>query len=363
MKKRFHVFSLPHTATTREYNCCAYTGKVIRFCSMMKSLGHHVTLYAAKDNEAECDELIVCSVPWPIDEYCNAPFEENAPHWKLMNALAIESARLRVQEKDFLCFIGGACQKPIAREFPSNMSVEFGIGYGGTFAPYRVFESYAWMHAVYGQDSGACQANGRAFDEVIPNYFDIRDFPFRPMSQKQKHLLYLGRIIPRKGVQVAIDLIQRCGGKLVIAGPGSMKGVPDPGEIIKGETWVIERVRPVNIQERGVLLSNAKAVIVPTQYIEPFGGVAIESMLCGTPVITTDWGAFTEYVENGVNGYRCRTLSDFCDAWKKINLLDNVDSATIRAKAIKRFSMENVAKQYENYFERLLTLWDKGWYA
>lgn len=57
---RFHVISLPHTQTTKEYINCAYTEKVRRFCIMMKSLGHTVYLYASEDNEAPVDELITC---------------------------------------------------------------------------------------------------------------------------------------------------------------------------------------------------------------------------------------------------------------------------------------------------------------
>ena len=57
---RFHVVSLPHTNTTKDFVWCAYTEKVRRFCNMMKSLGHTVYLYAGTKNEAEVDELITC---------------------------------------------------------------------------------------------------------------------------------------------------------------------------------------------------------------------------------------------------------------------------------------------------------------
>jgi hypothetical protein len=56
--KTFHVVSLPHTQTTLDYEACAYTSKVRKFCNMMKSLGHTVYLYASEDNEADVDELI-----------------------------------------------------------------------------------------------------------------------------------------------------------------------------------------------------------------------------------------------------------------------------------------------------------------
>ena len=47
---RFHVVSLPHTNTTKDFANCAYTEKVRRFCNMMKGLGHTVYLYAGTEN-------------------------------------------------------------------------------------------------------------------------------------------------------------------------------------------------------------------------------------------------------------------------------------------------------------------------
>jgi len=52
----------------------------------------------------------------------------------------------------------------------------------------------------------------------------------------------------------------------------------------------------VGVEERANLLANAQVTLVPTTYLEPFGGVVIESMLAGTPVVTTDFGAFPELV-------------------------------------------------------------------
>jgi hypothetical protein len=55
---RFHVVSLPHTQTTKEFVHCAYTTKVVRFCNMMTSLGHEVFLYSSDDNDAHVTEHI-----------------------------------------------------------------------------------------------------------------------------------------------------------------------------------------------------------------------------------------------------------------------------------------------------------------
>lgn len=339
---RFHVVSLPHTHTTKAFSWCAYTEKVRKFCNMMSSLGHQVFLYANEKNEAVCHEHIVTSHFREENGYI-PQFSPTNNYFLTMNGVTINELEKRLQPKDFICLIGGTAQKPIADAFPNHMTVEFGVGYGGVFAPYRVFESYAWMHTVYGSLYGTHEADGRFYDAVIPNYFEDEDFPYA--KNKGDYYLFIGRLIDRKGYKIASDVCKHLGRKLIIAGSGTP---PEYGEY----------VGVVGPKERGELMSRAIAVFAPTLYIEPFGGVTAEAMMCGTPVITTDWGAFSETVIQGETGFRCRTLQEFVNAAKAAAYLE---SKKIRKYAQQRFSTDSVKYQYEKYFERLLDLWDEGW--
>ena len=313
---------------------------------MMTKRGHEVYLYAGDENEAECTELI--TLVKPENDPVNIPeFSAASPEFLDFNLRCIEEIRPRIQPRDFICIIGGSAQQVIATAFPNHMSVEYGIGYSGTFALYRVFESYAWMHTVYGAHAGnAHDADGFFFDEVIPNYFDVSEFDF--VAEPQEYLVYLGRLIDRKGWQLAVEIAEQAGKQLLIAGAG------DPGDLPAH----CDYVGVVEPKARSILLGNALATIVPSLYLEPFGGVHVESMLCGTPVITTDWGVFTETVTPEV-GRRCRMLREFT---KAVNEVRHLDRAYIRDYAVSRFSTEAVAPMYEAYFERLLTLLDKGFY-
>lgn len=331
---RFHVVSLPHTQTTKAYSACAYTQKVIGFCKMMMGKGHEVFLYSGTMNEAPCTKHI-CVMYYPPKlegHYVNASFDKETDYWKFFNKVAINCIEETIQSKDFICLIAGTCHKPIADAFPEHMSVEFGVGYSGIFSKYKVFESYAWMHCNYGPN-----ADGQWFDAVIPNYLDPIDFTFS--EEKENYYVYLGRKIDRKGYKIAQEVCDKLGKKLIIKGP------PD------------DTIGP---EERSQLLSKAQALFCPTIYIEPFGTVTAEAMMCGTPVITTDWGAFTENNIPDVTGYRCRTFSEFCKATEDVLKLDK---KTIRDYAMSKFSLDVVANQYEQYFNRLNTLWGKGWYS
>lgn len=348
----FHVCSLPHTCATVEYISCAYTAKVINFCRMMKDRGHTVYLYGGEKNEAPCDEHIVC-----VSEadrashvgdrhFTSASFDYNLPFWVNANNRVIEEIKKRASHKDFICVIAGYAQKQIADAFPSMITVEFGVGYGGSFSKYRVFESYAWMHLCYGTSRGGDPhgVDGNWWDVVIPGYLDPNQFPFS--AEKDDYYLFIGRLIDRKGYRIAADVCFDLGKKLVVAGQGD----PPLG---------CEYVGVVGPEERGRLMSRAKAVFVPTIYIEPFGNVNTEAQACGTPVITTDWGAFTETVEDGVTGFRCRTFGEFKRAAQRARELD---PHVIRQRAVEKYSLDTIGKKYEDYFARLLHLWDKGWY-
>ena len=147
------------------------------------------------------------------------------------------------------------------------------------------------------------------------------------------------------------------GNRLYIVGQGSLDN-PDEGLRLGNEKHIVYRPA-VGPKERAELLGNAKAVLMPTYYLEPFGGVNVEAQLCGTPVITSDWGAFPETVLHGVTGYRCRVFEEFCWAIKHI---DNISPQMCRKWAMDNYSMERIGKMYEEYFQRINRLFDSGWY-
>ena len=363
----FHVVSLPHTQTTMEYEACAYTSKTRKFCNMMKSLGHKVYLYASEENEANVDELITIAPKddqqkWFGDNdfkqnFFNLTWNIEDEHWQNTNRRAISQIKKRINKKDFICIIGGVCQKQIADAFPAHMSVEYGIGYEGVFAPFRVYESYSHMHYVQGKLN---DDNGRFYDAVIPNYFEPENFQFK--NKKEDYFLFLGRFIPRKGVEIAVEVTRRLGKRLVLAGQGVSKV---EGNTIYGDDFSVSgdhilHVGHANVAQRSALLRNATATFMATTYIEPFGGVAIESPLCGTPVIATDFGAFAENIQHGVHGYRFRTIGEAVWGAKNVHKLNN---KKIHQYAVENFSVERVKYLYQAYFEQLQTLWEEGFYS
>lgn len=345
---RVHLLALPNAQTTRDYSLDGFAMATIRFAQLLKGLGHTVYLYASEENEAPCDELITCvtkaeqetflgDTPYPYAEMTAA-----SPLFQSVNARMVTAIWVRKEPQDFLCLIGGIAQSAVAASHPDLICVEYSIGYPSSFSDYRVFESCAWQNSTYGRQG---IERGRFFDTVIPCSFDPAEFPYG--HRADDFVLYVGRLQPNKGIGIACDAAKAAGVDLKIIGHG------DPSVITYGEY-----LGPLDMAERNSWMSRAQAVLCPTLYLEPFGCVAVESQLCGTPVISTDFGAFHETVVQGVTGYRCSYFGEFVQAILRAGELDR---AAIRQRAVDTYSIAAVAPLYQAYFERLMLLWDKGW--
>ncbi len=360
---RFHIPGLPHTVTNEKYIHCAFTQKVFKLCSMLTSLGHEVYHYGCEGSNPVCTEHIDVI----DDEYRRKfyPDEWHNTHWnynikddchKLFFDNTVSEIKQRLGKRDFFLASWGWGHKPISDKLGNKvLTVESGIGYKDTYSQYRVFESYTWMAHVYGRgvmnDKGQRKTleNGSYFDAVIPNYFDPNDFDYTP-DEKEDYFLFLGRIIQRKGIDIIYDIVENSDIHVKVAGQGKLP------ENCGGR---IEHVGFADVEKRRGLLRKAKGLLMPTIYLEPFGGVSIESMLSGTPVISSDWGVFSENVLHGITGYRCRTLDHF--VWSVRNI-DNISPEACRDYALSNYRMDRVAKMYQEYFEMLNTLWTQdGW--
>lgn len=371
-KFKFHVLGLSHLPTKPYYNSCAFSQKIIKLCHMLMSLGHEVYFYGAEGSEVECTEFIQIQTlanirkAWGDPEYKGT--EELGYDWRSeygfnfrgetevqMGALkyfavnAVFEIERRAKADHFILLQGGA-HKVISETLGDRymLKVEPGIGYRHCIEKFRAYESFFAMHYSYGMEAerdGEVR-HGRFYDRVIPNYFDLSLYPFS--DKKDDYFCFVGRLVGYKGVHIAVKTAHELKKAIKIAGQGGFESiVPE-----------VEFVGYADSAKRAELLSHAKATFVPTIYLEPFGGVAIESMLCGTPVITTNYGVFPEYVINGFNGYRCNMFYDFVEAGKKLWDFKPEQYKAISDWARERYDMEVLKWEYQTWFSDLYSFYE-----
>jgi hypothetical protein len=245
----------------------------------------------------------------------------------------------RKRPGDFLLLFGGFWHKRIADAHPDMIVVEPAIGYPSSFCNYKVYPSYAFLHRFV-EDSNL-QMN--YYHVVIPHYFDVNDFD--ATQPKEDYFLFVGRLNFDKGITLAIDLAAKVGTRLKVCGQGNLLSL--------GYDTIPEHVDfigYVGVEERKKIMSKAKCLIMPTIYMEPFGCVAIEAMLSGTPILTNDWGGPGENNVHGVTGFKCRTYEQFEWAARNIHL---IDPKNCREWAETNFSFDKVGYMYEEYFQSL----------
>jgi len=361
-KLRFHSLSVPHSVCSTDYVACAYQQKALKFAAMMTQRGHEVFTYGVEGMQTDSTEQVTVvsgdlfQSVYGDHDYRSEFFvyDVEDPVYQTFYRNAIREIAARAEPGDFLLAWWGAGHRPVCDALPNLITVEPGIGYSeGHWARWKIFESYAILHAYYGLHGvGTCTAD--YYNRVIPNYFDLRDFDYAPET-KSDYLLCLGRVYSGKGVDIAIQVARETGCELVIAGQGSVDCL-NQGRL-PGNIHVVGYADRVQRRE---LMSRARGAIIASRYIEPFGGVQVENLLSGTPTITSDWGAFVENNIPGVTGYRCNTFADWCEAWQD---LDQIDPAECRRIAVSRWSFDAVAPQYERYFEDVSNVFSgSGWY-
>ncbi len=345
---RVHLLACPNAQTTRAYELDGFAQMTIRFATLLKRMGHTVYLYASEENEAPCDLHLSCITKAEIatmlgnTPYQAAQFDVGSQMFLTFNARAASMLSQYKQPHDLLATIAGSASFPVSQQHPELLFLEYSIGYRGVMAPYRVYQSHAWRHVVHGFTG--CDG-GREFDAVIPPFFEASEFPF--VARPDPYVVYCGRVVSRKGLATVCDAAKAAGVPLKVMGHG------DPHLVTYGEF-----LGAVPTVERNQILAHATACLMPTQYIEPFGNVCAEAQLCGTPVITTDYGAFTESIEQGVSGFRCTYLGEYVQAIQKAGSLDRY---AIRDRAIRLYSMEAAEASYRAYFYRLNLLRGEGW--
>ena len=185
-------------------------------------------------------------------------------------------------------------------------------------------------------------------DSVIYNGIDLDTIPFSPKASVEAPLLFAGRIAPEKGVEAAIDIAEKAGYRLLIAG-----GIYDrhyyEGRIVPKLRRAGERVTYLGHLDRLALwkiMGRSLGLLFPIEWDEPFGLAAVEAMAAGTPVIAYRRGAAEEIIGHGETGFLVEP-GESAHAAALVDDLFDIPRVRCRAHVEAHFSLERMLDEYE----------------
>ncbi|MBI2019765.1 glycosyltransferase family 4 protein [Candidatus Daviesbacteria bacterium] len=186
----------------------------------------------------------------------------------------------------------------------------------------------------------------------VHNSLDITKMEFNPRGGK--YFTWLGRIIPEKGIAEAIRIAKMAGEQLIFA------GIIEQHNVQSVRYWIqqvkplidgsqIQYLGPADLKLKNKLLGGAKAFLNPLQWEEPFGMVLVESMACGTPLISYNRGAISEVVKHGESGLLVRSRNEM---FRSLDKVGKISRYRCRTHVEEQFSPKSAALKYANIYRK-----------
>jgi glycosyltransferase involved in cell wall biosynthesis len=180
---------------------------------------------------------------------------------------------------------------------------------------------------------------------LIANFIQV---PRMPKTAKKDYFLYVGRISDEKGVGTLVKAFGGLDEKLIIVGKGPV--------LRKLRAGAAHNVKFVGKKPRQTVLkymSQAKALIVPSEVNEVFPTVILEAYACGTCVIAPARGVFKEMIKEGKTGilYRPGSVGELT---RKIIEVDTHDRLRRMSKLAQKEALKYTR---EGYYDKLIKIY------
>jgi glycosyltransferase involved in cell wall biosynthesis len=196
--------------------------------------------------------------------------------------------------------------------------------------------------------------------EVIHHGLDPAPYLWAPAPED--YLAFVARLAPEKAPHVAIDVAAAAGLPIRVAGE------IHPADREYGQREVMHRLTEPHVSYLGCvgmnvkvpLLRDARALLAPIDWNEPFGLIFIEAMLSGCPVVAFPRGSVPELVEEGVTGFVVRDAGEMARVVRPGGPLDSFDRAACRRRAVERFSRDRMVADHERLYRRAVTEAEAG---
>jgi glycosyltransferase involved in cell wall biosynthesis len=303
--------------------------------------GHDVTLFASGDSQTSARLVPICPQALRLDKKC---VDRLAPHFVMLEMVARQAHRFDIihYHIDYLHFA-------ISRRLgvPQVTTLHGRLNLPELGCLYDEFSDMPVVSISDAQRGPLPQANWQA-----TVYHGLP--PGRPPAENRRgdYLAFLGRISPEKRVDRAVEIARRTGMKLRVAA----KVDAADADYYRAEIEplfrdpLVEYIGEIGEGEKPDFLGNAKALLFPIDWPEPFGLVMIEAMRCGTPVVAWKCGSVPEVIDDGVTGF---VVEDMDAAVRAVGRVGELDRRRVREVFETRFSAARMAADYLAVYKRV----------
>lgn len=263
-------------------------------------------------------------------------------------------------EEDTALPFAKLCNKPVV--FTHHDPFNFMVKYKNVFSKYKDLN---WLSISLAQRSGMPSCTnwvGNIYHGLNPH-----DFTAYTNNTERDYIAFMGRIIQPKGLHLAIDAVNKYNQttdvkiKLKIAGKHYSDTAKDnywQNEILPRLNDDIEYVGFIkDVKQKNEFLGNAKALVIPSIFDEPFGMVMIEALASGTPIIGLNSGAIPEVINNktGILVEKSKTDRETVDKLAKgIEKLGEINRRACRDDFENRFTLDRMCRSHAEIYAKLI---------
>jgi glycosyltransferase involved in cell wall biosynthesis len=318
------------------------TERVVHYLTEeLVAMGHDVTLFASGDSRTSAELIPGSARALRLDPNCGDPL---AHHMVMLGQLAKLRERFDVFHFhiDYLHFTLSR-----ALSLPQLTTLHGRLDLPDLPPVYREFEELPVVSISNAQRLPLPDAGWLG---TVLHGLPRDDLGFT--AKPKDYFAFVGRISPEKRVDRAIAIATRLGVKLKIAAKVDRadKAYHEREIAPLLDNPLVEFIGEIGQRDKATFLGNARALLFPIDWPEPFGLVMIEAMACGTPVVAFRNGSVPEVIDDGVTGF---IVTDMAQAIAAAARVDTLDRARIRETFEQRFTARRMAENYLELYRRI----------
>lgn len=305
-------------------------------------MNHEVTLFATGDSQTSA--RLVPIAPHSIRA------KPGRMDWMAYQCISMDMVAAMADEFDVIHFHTDYFHFPLARQLrtPHVTTLHGRLDLPELPPLYEHFGNMPLVSISDSQRAPLPHANwvGTVHHGLPQDLFSLNETP-------GDYFAFVGRVSQEKRLDRAIHIAEQCDRLLVVAAKidkmdeGFFEQSLRPLFHKPGVRYIGE----VGQAEKRELLENARALLFPVDWPEPFGLVMIEALACGTPVLAWRNGAIPEVLDDGVTGY---VVSDMDEAVRAASRIHELERRACRAAFDRRFSAERMARDYLRIYGQLI---------